>query len=272
MALIAGEVDFSIMSAFLLIPVSIQSGDVIMLGAFGRYATMTLISRSEIRTAEELKGKIIGLQRPGDATEINARFALRHLGLDPYKDVSFLYLGSNELMWPALQTKKVAATVLQPPWTLLARKSGMNFLVDLADLKIEYQGSTLASRRSFIRDNPNLTRRVVRAIVRGVHFFYSRKEESLRILAKFLATDNTEALEEGYRYAKFPASTLRDGKCSAGNPESSCGKRRAFCSAQARRVHRTGPALGARPQRLHRPPVRRAEVIITGAGEVSPAG
>ena len=84
MALIAGEVDFSIMSAFLLIPVSIQSGDVIMLGAFGRYATMTLISRSEIRTAEELKGKIIGLQRPGDATEINARFALRHLGLDPY--------------------------------------------------------------------------------------------------------------------------------------------------------------------------------------------
>jgi hypothetical protein len=36
MALIAGEVDFSIMSAFLLIPVSIQSGDVIMLGAFGR--------------------------------------------------------------------------------------------------------------------------------------------------------------------------------------------------------------------------------------------
>jgi ABC-type nitrate/sulfonate/bicarbonate transport system substrate-binding protein len=98
MALIAGEVDFSIMSAFLLIPVSIQSGDVIMLGAFGRYATMTLISRSEIRTAEELKGKIIGLQRPGDATEINARLALRHLGLDPYKDVSFLYLGSNELM------------------------------------------------------------------------------------------------------------------------------------------------------------------------------
>jgi NitT/TauT family transport system substrate-binding protein len=203
MALIAGEVDFSIMSAFLLIPVSVQSGDVIMLGAFSRYATMALISRSDIRTAEELRGKTIGLQRPGDATEINARFALRHLGLDPTRDVTFLYLGSNELMWPALQTKKVAATMLQQPWTLMARKSGMNFLVDLADLNIEYQGSTLASRRSFIRDNPTLTRRVLRAIVRGVHFFYSRKEESLRILAKFLATDNVEALEEAYRYARF---------------------------------------------------------------------
>jgi ABC-type nitrate/sulfonate/bicarbonate transport system substrate-binding protein len=47
MALIAGEVDFSIMSAFLLIPVSVQGGDVVMLGGFGRYATMTLISRSD---------------------------------------------------------------------------------------------------------------------------------------------------------------------------------------------------------------------------------
>jgi ABC-type nitrate/sulfonate/bicarbonate transport system substrate-binding protein len=105
MALIAGEVDYSIMSAFLLMPVSIQSGDVIMAGAFGRYATMTLISSSEIRTAKELRGKMIGLQRPGDATEINARFALRHLGLDPSRDVSFLYLGSNPVHRRRISTK-----------------------------------------------------------------------------------------------------------------------------------------------------------------------
>jgi ABC-type nitrate/sulfonate/bicarbonate transport system substrate-binding protein len=105
MALIAGEVDYSIMSAFLLMPVSIQSGDVIMAGAFGRYATMTLISSSEIRTAKELRGKMIGLQRPGDAAEINARFALRHLGLDPSRDVSFLYLGSNPVHRRRISTK-----------------------------------------------------------------------------------------------------------------------------------------------------------------------
>jgi len=171
----------------------------------GGLLSRTLVSRPEIRTAEELRGKVIGLQRPGDAYELNARFALRHLGLDPYRDVSFLYLGSNEVMWPALQTKKVAATMLSPPATLFARKFGMNFLVDLSDLKIEYQGSTLATRRSSVKDRPNLMRGVLRAIVRGVHFFYSRKEETLRVLSKFLATDDPEALEEAYRYAKFPA-------------------------------------------------------------------
>jgi NitT/TauT family transport system substrate-binding protein len=152
MALIAGEVDFSIMSAFLLIPVSVQSGDVIMLGAFSRYATMTLISSSEIRTAEELRGKMIGLQRPGDATEINARFALRHLGLDPSRDVSLLYLGSNELMWPALQTKKgcsdCAATALDTSGTQVRNELSRRSLqsqdrisrIDLGHPKILYQG------------------------------------------------------------------------------------------------------------------------------------
>jgi NitT/TauT family transport system substrate-binding protein len=200
MALISGDVDFSIMSAFLLIPVSVQYGDVVMLGGFFRYASMSLISRPEISTAEELKGKTVGLQRPGDAYEKNARTALRHLGLDPDKDVTLLYLGSNELLWPALETGKVAATIQSPPVTLFARKAGMNFLVNLFDLKVEYQGSTLATRRSFIRDRPNLTRRVVRAIVRGVHFFKSRKEETLAILAKFTRTNDREALEEAWNH------------------------------------------------------------------------
>ncbi len=201
MTLVSGDVDFSIMSAFLLIPVAVQYRDVVMLGGFTRYATMSLVSRPEITTPNDLKGKIIGLQRPGDAYEKNVRFALRELGLDPDKDVKYLFLGSNEIMWVALESRKVSATVLTPPATLFARKAGMNFLVNLADLKIEYQGSTLTSRRSLIRDNPNLTLRVVRAIVRGIHFFKTRKAETLRILSKFLATTDPEALEESWNYA-----------------------------------------------------------------------
>jgi NitT/TauT family transport system substrate-binding protein len=206
MALVSGDVDFSIMSAFLLIPVSVQNKDVVMLGGFSRYATMTLVARPEIRTAQELKGKIFGIQRPGDAYEKNARIGLRHLGLDADKDVTLLSLGTNEVMWTALQTGKVAATILSPPATYLARKAGMNFLVDLSDLKVEYQGSTIATRRSILQRYPNLTARTLRAIVRGVHLFKTRKDETMRILAKFLNTQDRDALEESWVYAaKMPA-------------------------------------------------------------------
>jgi NitT/TauT family transport system substrate-binding protein len=201
MTLVSGDVEFSIMSAFLLLPAAVQERDLVMLAGFTRYASMYLVARPEISTANDLRGKIVGLQRPGDAYEKNARVALRHLGLDPDKDVKFLYLGSNEVMWTSLNARRVGATMLTPPSTLFARKSGMNFLVNLSDLKVEYQGSSLTARRSFLKENPNVALRAVRAVVRGIHFFKTRKEETLRILAKFFGTTDRDALEESWNYA-----------------------------------------------------------------------
>ena len=201
MTLVSRDVEFSIMSAFLLLPAAVQERDLVMLAGFTRYASMYLVARPEISTANDLRGKIVGLQRPGDAYEKNARVALRHLGLDPDKDVKFLYLGSNEVMWTSLDARRVGATMLTPPSTLFARKSGMNFLVNLSDLKIEYQGSSLTARRSFLKENPNVALRAVRAVVRGIHFFKTRKEETLRILAKFFGTTDRDALEESWNYA-----------------------------------------------------------------------
>jgi ABC-type nitrate/sulfonate/bicarbonate transport system substrate-binding protein len=177
-----------------------------MVGGFSRYASMVLVARPEIKSAHDLKGKIVGIQRPGDAYEKSARFALRHIGLDADKDIKMLALGSNDVMWGALNTGRVSATVRSPPGTLFARKAGMNFMVDLTDLKLEYQGSTITTRRSLIQKNPQLATRAVRAIVRGVHLFKSRKDETMRILSKFLGTKDAEGLNESWEYAaKMPS-------------------------------------------------------------------
>ena len=108
MALVANEVDLAIMSAYLMIPVATQNKDVVMLGGFSRYASMVFVARPDVKSAQDLKGKIVGIQRPGDAYEKSARFALRHLGLDADKDIKMLSLGSNDVMWSALQTGRVA--------------------------------------------------------------------------------------------------------------------------------------------------------------------
>ena len=206
MALAANEVDMAIMSAYLMIPVAAQNKDIVMLGGFSRYASMVFVARPDIKNPQDLKGKIVGIQRPGDAYEKSARFALKHLGVDPDKDIKMLALGSNDVMWGALQTGRVSATILSPPGTLFARKAGMNFMVDLTDLKLEYQGSTITGRRSMLQKNPALATRALRAIVRGVHLFKTRREDTMRILGKFLGTQNREALEESYDYAaKMPA-------------------------------------------------------------------
>jgi len=109
-------------------------------------------------------------------------------------------LGTNDAMWIALEARRVTATMLSPPATLFARKTGMNFLVNLADLKIEYQGSTFTTRRSVVKSYPNLVYRTMRAMVRGIHHFKTRREETYRILGKFLGTKDHEALEESWNY------------------------------------------------------------------------
>ncbi len=197
MVLISGDVDFSIMSAFLLIPASVRHREPVMLGGFStRFTGTALISRPEIRTAKELRGKIVGIQRPGDAVEKNARFALQHLGLDPDRDVKLIYFGNNEVLWSALETNRAAAAILSPPKTIEARKANMNLLVNIADLKIDYQGAALTTSRSLVRNYPNLTLRTVRALVRGVHFFKTRREETITILAKFFRTKDRDTLGE----------------------------------------------------------------------------
>ena len=197
MVLVSQDVDFSIMSAFLLIPAAVRYKDPVILGGFStRFTGTTLVSRPEIRSAKELRGKIVGVQRPGDAVERNARFALRHLGLDPDKDVKLIYFGSNEVLWSALETNRASAAILSPPRTILARKAGMNFLLAIADLKIDYQGAALTSRRSFIKTYPKVTLHTVRALVRGIHFFKTQRQETIKILSKFFRTDDQEALAE----------------------------------------------------------------------------
>jgi ABC-type nitrate/sulfonate/bicarbonate transport system substrate-binding protein len=239
-----------------MIPVAERDKDVVMLGGFSRYASMVFVSRPDVRSPQDLKGKIVGIQRPGDAYEKSARFALRHLGLDADKDVTMLALGTNDVMWTALQTGKVSATILSPPGTLFARKAGMNFMVDLNDLKLEYQGSTLATRRYFLKKNPGLATRALRAIVRGVYLFKTRKEETIRILAKFLGTKDQEALEESWDYAaKMPAKPYAvESAVQAVLPG---GKPAQVRPVSARSVYRRADSFGSRQMRLHRPPLRR---------------
>jgi hypothetical protein len=57
-----------------------------------------------------------------------------------------------------------------------------------------------------MKNYPNLTLRAVRAMVRGIHFFKTRRDDTYKILAKFLGTSDPEALEESWHYgADMPA-------------------------------------------------------------------
>ena len=92
-----------------------------------------------------------------------------------------------------------------------------------------------------MKNYPNLTLRTVRAMVRGIHFFKTRREDTYKILAKFLGND-PEALEESWHYgADMPPNLSLSRSAVPGRDQSSGRRRSEICQSQAGRLHRVGP-------------------------------
>ena len=65
-------------------------------------------------------------------------------------------------------------------------------------LGLEYQHTGLAVTQNLIKTQPELVRNILKAFVEGIHFMKSHRKEAIAILAKYLKTDDAEALQEAY--------------------------------------------------------------------------
>jgi LysM repeat protein len=75
---------------------------------------------------------------------------------------------------------------------------GFNTLADLQMLGLEYQHTGLAVTRNLIKTQPDLVRNILRSFIEAIHYMKVNRKESLAILAKYLKTDDADALEDAY--------------------------------------------------------------------------
>jgi NitT/TauT family transport system substrate-binding protein len=156
-----------------------------------------LLSRSEIKTPEQLKGGTVAISRFGSASDFIARYALSKIGLAPGKDVTLVQIGSTTARVDATLTGRVQATVVNPPASIIAQKRGMNILADLPKLGLVYQHTAAATSKKYIREHPDIVRRYVKSQVEAVHRIYTDKEAAIRALARFIGrTVERDVLEK----------------------------------------------------------------------------
>src|SRR5207244_9040052 len=63
---------------------------------------------------------------------------------------------------------------------------------------LEYQHTSLAVSQNMIKTQPDLVRNVLKSFVEGIHYAKTHRKEALAILAKYLKTDDADALQEAY--------------------------------------------------------------------------
>ncbi|MGE5218218.1 MAG: ABC transporter substrate-binding protein [Chloroflexota bacterium] len=198
-SMLAGEVQAVAMAGPAVVASNLAGTDLVMIAGMVNTFAFQIITVKGITAPQQLKGKRVGVNRFGTAPDIAARFALRRMGIDP-SEVTILQLGEQSTRLLAMKAGQLEAAVVLPPITTMAQREGMNVLMDMSELGAEFQITGLASSQGFINNNRSAAMKLMRAFVEGIHFYKTRKKESMAIIAKYMRTNDMEAVEATWDY------------------------------------------------------------------------
>ena len=147
-----------------------------------------LYSQPEFKSMKQAKGKRFAISRFGSLTDFLTRATLRHFGVDA-KDVTILQIGSTPARFAALTAKGVDASIVWFPVTEIAKTQGYNKLLDLKEVFPEWPYETFAAKESFLSKEKEQATKFLRAFQRGVRYTRENKDDSVRILRKYVKID-----------------------------------------------------------------------------------
>jgi NitT/TauT family transport system substrate-binding protein len=161
---------------------------------------LVLVTWPEITSLKELKGKTIGVTRPGSDVHRMLGLVVKSVGMDP-GDVKVLDVGDVPNRVNALRRKIVDGAVLSLPYDFLVEKEGFRRLAYFKEyVDVPIMGWTVHDDR--IRERPDEIKKIIGAILRGVAYAKGRRQEVLPLLQEFVGLENLEVAGKAYDVVK----------------------------------------------------------------------
>lgn len=198
--LIAGDIQFLSTGAASIFNAAARGVDAVIVAGLVNRFDFTFVASAEIKDVRQLRGYPIAIQQFGDATDFYVQYLLRKWDLNPNKDVTLLQIGAQPARFSALQSGRVKATIIQVPNTLIARKMGFTELVNPDDLKLAWQGAVLTSTRRFLENHLDVTKRFMKALVEGIHYYKTNRQAAVKSVGRFLKLEDIKLAEEVYDF------------------------------------------------------------------------
>ncbi|TAK05997.1 ABC transporter substrate-binding protein, partial [bacterium] len=148
---------------------------------------------------EQLKGNKLGISGFGSATHYAALILLKHLNLEPNKDVALVPAGPDAERMGAMVAGKIDFSFFNMSTAPVARRMGFIELLQIADLGVEVQGNGLATSRAYIKSNRDTVKAALKGYIEAIHFIYANKTGAQRTFAKYMRTNDPEVLEYSYQ-------------------------------------------------------------------------
>jgi NitT/TauT family transport system substrate-binding protein len=183
-----------------------------IIGTFGPSA-WKLAAHPSITSVQELRGKTVGVSRPGTTIEFATRRALVKLGFTPGKDVQILATGlaeSNKRIMVMLQGK-IDATLVSPDNLFEAEQKNLKLSVlsDLQDLGIYTSASDLSAKRDFLKNQRYRARGFMMAYCEAIWLGKANKNVALASFRKHMREQDPRRLETLYKNYVVDALPLK---------------------------------------------------------------
>ena len=211
-ALVAG--DPPIVNIGTVVQAGLQGHDVVLIASSENTYNYSIVARPGTTRIEQLKGKRLGVSGFGSASHNAALILLKRFNLEPNKDVSLVVAGPTSERLSAVDAGRIDVTLLTPSELPRSRKQGLVEVYDMTDLGVEVQGNGFATSRSLIKTQRDTALSALRGYVEAIHYIHRNRDETRKIVGKYLRLTDSEVLDATYTafvktVSKKPYPTLK---------------------------------------------------------------
>ncbi len=154
----------------------------------------TITAHESIKTVKDLKGKTLGLGRPGSADYDEADIVLsRHFGMEPGRDYKVISFRGEAERIAAMINGDIDAGLLTFPHAAKAKLAGFNVILKTGKY-LPRIGGTFWVHNDYLKAHRETSKRFILAIADATEYMRTHKEGSVDVIQKYFAMkDRREA-------------------------------------------------------------------------------
>lgn len=162
----------------------------------------TITTTQEIKRVEDLKGKTIGLGRPGSADYDEGTITLgKFFKMEPGRDYKVISFAGEPERIAGLINGDIQGAVMSLPHAANAEDKGFKILVRTGDY-LPRLGGTVWTHKDTVTKRPAVVKSFIKAIAEAEAYIPAHKDETVKVIQKYFGIKKPKIAEAIYNQLK----------------------------------------------------------------------
>jgi len=179
-ALVSGDIQYVIFAGTTL-NAAVRGLPVKLVMVYNDRPLFSLMSKPEIRTIKDLKGKVLGVATLTSGESFLSRRFIKDAGIDVDKEMTLRVIGNTPDRLQALRAGVVDATTLTTPVDIIAERLGLRRLAFMGDTLESINGGFGVSDR-WLQQRPDQIKKMIAVAFRGMAHARAQRQESIALI------------------------------------------------------------------------------------------